>query len=211
MTAPTRGAERPRRPSLAMATALLSSRLLDQRLDQGLDLLTLERRAVGSLRAGAGGRGGAETVMRASGSPNIASIASTLIGCQGRTREDGKRPPLSSRSPPRYDARSQTERQSPANDSHRPRDLADRPRRQHQHRAALATAAPGRRAARAPPPPRNHNRRHTRTRRRHPESPRTGRVRPPTGIRRRRTRRDDRRRRLTLPGLQRDIPAHSGK
>ena len=42
--------ERCERPVPAMATALLSPRLLDQRLDEGLDLLAFERLAVASLR-----------------------------------------------------------------------------------------------------------------------------------------------------------------
>ena len=61
MTAPTKN-ERRERPVSAMATALLSPRLLDQRLDEGLDLLTLERPAVRNLgrlrgRARRGGNG----------------------------------------------------------------------------------------------------------------------------------------------------------
>ena len=45
------GRERCERPVPAMATTLLSPRLLDQRLDEGLDLLAFERRAVASLAA----------------------------------------------------------------------------------------------------------------------------------------------------------------
>ena len=44
------GREHCERPVPAMATTLLSPRLLDQRLDEGLDLLAVERRAVASLR-----------------------------------------------------------------------------------------------------------------------------------------------------------------
>ena len=42
--------ERCERPVPAMATTLLSPRLFDQRLDEGLDLLAVERLAVASLR-----------------------------------------------------------------------------------------------------------------------------------------------------------------
>ena len=44
------GSERHERPVPAMATTLLLPRLFDQRLDEGLDLLAIERRAVASLR-----------------------------------------------------------------------------------------------------------------------------------------------------------------
>ena len=48
-----------------MATALLSPRLFDQRLDKGLDSSRSSGLLSGAVRADEGGRGGAETVMRA--------------------------------------------------------------------------------------------------------------------------------------------------
>jgi hypothetical protein len=51
-----------------MATARFSPRLFDQRLDERFDLFALERFTLANLCAGEGGRGGAEMLMRATGS-----------------------------------------------------------------------------------------------------------------------------------------------
>jgi hypothetical protein len=62
------GHERCDRPVLPMATARFSPRLFDQRLDERFDLFALERFTLANLCAGEGGRGGAEMLMRATGS-----------------------------------------------------------------------------------------------------------------------------------------------
>ena len=60
MTAPTKAASAATAQYLRWRRRVLSSRLLDQRLDEGLDLLAFERLAVGSrcapARADAAGR-----------------------------------------------------------------------------------------------------------------------------------------------------------
>ena len=67
MTAPTKAASAASAQYLRWRRRCLSPRLLDQRLDEGLDLLAFERPAVAEPRGACeGGRGGAETVMPAS-------------------------------------------------------------------------------------------------------------------------------------------------
>ena len=169
-----RGSRRGRPPDYLRRRRARSPRLFDQSLDEGLDLLALA--LIGPAR---GGRGGAVTAhcqppftielvllamlnVKVEQSRPTTDLYEQVAAEIRRAIADGEAKP--------------GERLPPAQ---RPR---GRPRRQHEHRPALAAAAPRRGPARVPPRPRHLGCRDTRTRRGRPERSGARRVRPPPRI-----------------------------